>query len=193
MIVDRTIEFYVLVLPQSVWRELQPLEGRRFSREEIESLNAGNVKLELIPRGVGRIEVRALNLYHEIKTDESVKMEITVLNAGTRRLDNIRIRAGMPPNWQSVVDPDVIPSLLPSKETTVNLVFTPPEGLVVGGYEVTIQTQAIADNRPVETQDKTVRIHATARTNLLLSVSLVLFVIGMVVGIVWYGVKLTRR
>jgi hypothetical protein len=193
VVVDKTIAFYALVLPQPVWRELQPLEGRQFSREEIEGLSAGHVKLELIPRGVGRIEVRALNLYHEIKTDESVEMEITVLNAGTRRLDNIRIRAGMPPNWQSVVDPDVIPSLLPSKETTVHLVFTPPEGLVVGGYEVTIQTQAIADNRPVETQDKTVRIHATARTNLLLSVSLVLFVIGMVVGIVWYGVKLTRR
>ena len=193
VIIDKTIEFYALVLPQALRRELQPLDGRGFSQDEIDALNAGKVKLELIPRGVGRIEVRALTLYHEIKTDEEVPMEITVLNAGTRRLDNIRIRASVPPNWRAVVEPDVIPMLLPAKDTVVQLKFVPPEGLTVGDYEVQIQTQAIADNRPVETQDKTVRIHASARTNLLLSASLVLTVIGMVVGIVWYGVKLTRR
>ena len=191
--IDKTIEFYALVLPQQVWRELQPLEEKRFSQEEIDGLNAGKVKLELIPRGVGRIEVRALNLYHEIKADEHVEMEITVLNDGTRRLDNIRIRTNVPPNWQSVIEPDVIGSLMPAKEEKVQLQFLTPEGVGVGDYEVQIQTQALADNRPVETQDKTVRIHVSARTNLLLSGILVLSVIGMVIGIVWYGVKLTRR
>ena len=191
--IDKTIEFYALVLPQEVWRELQPLDNRIFTPEEIENLNAGVVKLELIPRGVGRIEVRALNLYHEIKTDEDVTMEVTVLNDGTRRLDNIRIRTSIPPNWQSTIVPDVIPSLLPAKDTIVKLEFLPPDGVGVGDYEVTIQTQALAENRPVETQDKTVRVHVSARTNLLLSGILVMSVIGMVIGIVWYGVKLTRR
>jgi hypothetical protein len=191
--IDKTIEFYALVLPQDVWRDLQPLDNRTFTTEEIENLNAGVAKLELIPRGVGRIEVRALNLYHEIKTDEDVAMEVTVLNDGTRRLDNIRIRTSVPPSWKYTIDPDVIPSLLPAKDTIVKLEFLPPEGVGVGDYEVTIQTQALADNRPVETQDKTVRIHVSARTNLLLSGILVMSVIGMVIGIVWYGVKLTRR
>ena len=191
--IDKTIEFYVLVLPQSVWRELQPLDGRIFSPEEVDKLSAGKVKLELIPRGVGRIEVRALTLYYEIKTDEHVEMETTVHNDGTRRLDNIRIRTNVPPNWRATVEPDVIPALMPAKDTTVKLTFLPPDGVGVGDYEVQIQTQALADNRPVETQDKMVRIHVSARTNLLLSAFLVLSVIGMVIGIVWYGVKLTRR
>ncbi|MDP6777435.1 MAG: NEW3 domain-containing protein, partial [Candidatus Latescibacteria bacterium] len=190
--IDKTIEFYALVLPQPVWRELQPLDGRMFTPEEVEKLNAGKVKLELIPRGVGRIEVRALTLYYEIKTDESVEMAITVHNDGTRRLDNIRIRTNVPPNWRATVEPDVIP-LMPGETHTVKLLFLPPDGVGVGDYEVQIQTQALADNRPVETQDKMVRIHVSARTNLLLSAFLVLSVIGMVIGIVWYGVKLTRR
>ncbi len=37
------------------------------------------------------------------------------------------------------------------------------------------------------------RIHVSARTNLILSAGLVFSVIGIVIGIVWYGVKLTRR
>ncbi|MBI2951120.1 hypothetical protein HYY27_03450, partial [bacterium] len=108
-------------------------------------------------------------------------------------LDNIRIKANLPPNWQSSIQPDVIPSLLTAKEEVVKLRFVPPSGVDVGDYEIQIQTQALADNRPVQTQDKTVRIHVSARTNLVLSAGLVLLVIGGVVGIVWYGIKLTRR
>ena len=193
VVIDKTIEFYALVLPQDVWRALQLLDGRRFPQGKIEGIAAGKVKLELIPRGVGRIEVRAVNLYHEIKTDEKVEMEITVHNDGTRRLDNIRIRTNLSPNWQSIIQPDVIPALMPAKDAMVKLWFLPPEGVTVGDYEVQIQTQALADNRPVETQDKTVRVHVSARTNLLLSAGLVLAVIGIVIGIVWYGVKLTKR
>ncbi len=191
--IDRAIEFYALALPQDAWRQLQPLDGKRFLPEEVERLSAGKVKLELIPRGVGKIEVRAVNLYHEIKTGEQVGTEITVHNEGTRRLDNIRIKANLPPNWQSSIQPDVIPALLTAKEEVVKLRFVPPSGVDVGDYEIQIQTQALADNRPVQTQDKTVRIHVSARTNLVLSAGLVLLVIGGVVGIVWYGIKLTRR
>lgn len=191
--IDKIIEFYALVLPQAVWRDLQPLDGRTFSQEEVDQLNAGKVKLELISRGVGRIEVRALNLYYEIKTDEFVDMEVTVLNGGSRRLDNIRIRANLPPNWQASIQPDVISTLLPAKESIVKFLFQPPEGVGVGDYEIQVRTTALADNRPVETQDKTVRVHVSARANLLLSGFMVLMVIGLVVGIVWYGVKLTRR
>ena len=191
--IDKRIEFYALVMPTEELRKLQPIRSRTFSPEEIDVLNAGKVKLELVPRGVGRIEVRALNLYHEIKTDEHVEMEVTVLNDGTRRLDNIQIRTNLPPGWRSTIEPDVIPTLMAAKEEIVKLKFLPPEGVGVGDYEVQIQTEALADNRQVETQDKMVRVHVSARTNLLLSATLVLSVIGLVVGIVWYGVKLTRR
>ena len=191
--IDKTITFYALVLPQEVWEDVQPLDKRSFSEKEIDGLDAGRVKLELIPRGVGRIEVRALNLYHEIRTDEDVSMEVTVHNDGSRRLDNIRIRTNMPPSWQSDIHPDVISELKPAEEFTVKLRFLPPGNVEVGDYEIQIQTQALAYNRPVETQDKTVRIHINAVTNLWLSASIVFCVIGVLVGIVWYSVKLTRR
>ena len=191
--IDRTITFYALVLPQEVWQDVQPLDNKTFSEKEVDGLDAGKVKLELIPRGVGRIEVRALNLYHEIQTDEDVSMEVTVLNDGSRRLDNIRIRTNMPPRWQSDIRPDVISELIPAEEFTVKLQFLPPENVEVGDYEIQIQTLALADNRPVETQDKTVRIHVNAPTNLWLSAFIVLCVIGVLVGIIWYSVKLTKR
>ena len=33
VVIDQTIEFYALVLPQAAWRELQALDGRQFRRK----------------------------------------------------------------------------------------------------------------------------------------------------------------
>ena len=49
---------------------------------------AGSENLEIIPRGKGKIEVRANNLYHETTVGKEVVMDVTVRNGGTRRLDN---------------------------------------------------------------------------------------------------------
>jgi uncharacterized membrane protein len=71
--------------------------------------------------------------------------------------------------------------------------FLPPEGISVGDYEPRIKTECIADNRQVESEDKIVRIHVTAKTNVLGISLLVLFLVGLLVGIVVFGIKLTRR
>jgi uncharacterized membrane protein len=161
--------------------------------KDIDSLNAGSVKLEIVPRGVGRIEVQAVSLYHEIKVGQGVSMEVRVKNTGTRRLDNIRVFTDLPLNWRSEIQPDLIPSLEQGKEEIVAIDFLPPDDISVGDYEPRIKTECIADNRQVESEDKIVRIHVTAKTNVLGISLLVLFLVGLLVGIVVFGIKLTRR
>ncbi|MFQ6083655.1 MAG: NEW3 domain-containing protein [Candidatus Aminicenantia bacterium] len=197
VVIDEALEFYALVLDNEQSTKLNQLLSKKtepvLSPEEIESIKAGNVKLELIPRGVGRIEVQALNLYHEIKVGEKVDMEITVKNTGTRRLNNIRIYTDLPLNWRSVVEPDLIPYLAQNKEQIVKISFIPPSNVGVGEHEPKIKTECIADNRKVESEDKIVRIHISAKTNILGISLLILLLIGLLVGIVVFGIKLTRR
>ena len=71
--------------------------------------------------------------------------------------------------------------------------FIPPEEVSVGDYEPKIRTECIADNRQVESEDKIVRIHLSAKTNIIGITLLVLFLVGLLVGIVVFGIKLTRR
>ena len=149
--------------------------------------------MELVPRGVGRIEVRAPSLYHEITVGDSVIMDVTVRNDGTRRLDNIKIESDNPLNWRSVIEPDLIRTLDPEKEEIVRLTFIPPSDVGVGAQEVKIKTEALADNRRVQTEDKTVRIQVQARTPILWTAVLILFLIGLVLGIVIFGIKISRR
>ena len=195
VVIDDPIEFFCLALDDERASELNQLlaRGPSVSSLEINNLKAGKVKLELKPRGVGKVEVLALSLYHEIKVGEAINMEVRVRNSGTRRLDNIRVYTDLPLNWRSEITPDLIASLDQSKEKIVNINFIPPENVSVGDYEPKIKTECIADNRQVESEDKIVRIHISAKANVIGISLLLLFLVGLLVGIVIFGIRLTRR
>lgn len=120
-------------------------------------------------------------------------MNLTVYNDGTRRLDNIKVRADVPLNWISSVAPDLISSLQPGKEEIVGVTITPPSDVSVGDYEATIKTESFASNRKVESEDKKIRIHIAASTNILGTAVLVILLVGVLVGVVVFGVRLSRK
>jgi len=69
VVIDKPIEFYALTLDVDQATKLQDLAAKkpRIDTKDIDTMKAGSVRLELVPRGVGKIEVQAVNLYHEIR------------------------------------------------------------------------------------------------------------------------------
>jgi hypothetical protein len=193
VVIDKPLTFYAMVVTNEQFKNMDLDASKSYAEEEINEITGGKVKLELIPRGVGRIEVRVPNLYHEIVAGEQVAMDITVRNGGTRRLDNIKISTDNPLHWKAVIEPDLIRSLAPEEEQIVKLNIHPPDDVGVGAQEVKIRTQAMADNRRVGTEDKTLRIQVEAKTPVLWTIFLVLLLIGLVVGIVVFGIKISKR
>jgi hypothetical protein len=198
VVLDKPMEFYVLALDNDQTEKLRGLEtaaaaGAGIGLDAIETLKAGYVKLELIPRGVPKVEVQAVNLYHEIKVGDTISMDVTIRNTGTRKLNNVRVFCDLPLNWRVEITPDLIPTLEQNKDEVVRIKFLPPEGVSVGDYEPKIRTDALADNRNVESEDKIVRIHISSKANVLGIGALVLLLVGLLVGIVVFGIKLTRR
>jgi uncharacterized membrane protein len=195
VVIDKPLSFYALALDNDQSAALQARLAKKpdLSPAEVAGLKAGNVRLEIIPRGVGRVEVQAVNLYHEIKVGGGVDMEVRVKNAGTRKLNNIRVFTDLPLNWRSEVAPDLIASLEQGKDEVVKVRFQPPADVAVGDYEPKIKTECTADNRRVESEDKIVRVHVASKTNILGITLLVLLLVGLLVGIVVFGIKLTRR
>lgn len=168
----------------------------KFQVEAINSANgesAGSEQLEIIPRGKGKIEVRANNLYHETTVGKEVTMDAIIRNGGSRRLDNIRITAEKPLGWDVIMEPNLISSLDPEKEEKVIITIIPPKDGSVGAQEVRIKTEAMADNRKVDTEDKTVRIQVNASTSIWGTLALILLLVAFIGGIVWFGMKLSKR
>jgi hypothetical protein len=195
VVLDKPLEFFVLALDNDQTQKVRDLEaaGSVIGPKEIEGLKAGSVKLELIPRGVPKVEVQAVNLYHEIKAGDTISMDVTIRNTGTRKLNNVRVFCDLPLNWRVEIKPDLLATLEQNKDEVVNIKFLPPDGVSVGDYEPKIRTDAVADNRRVESEDKIVRIHISSKANVLGIGALVLLLVGLLVGIVVFGIKLTRR
>ena len=63
----------------------------------------------------------------------------------------------------------------------------------MGDYEPKIKTECSADNRRVESEDKIVRIHVGSKDQRPGHHPARQLLVGLLVGIVVFGIKLTRR
>ncbi|UCC43239.1 MAG: hypothetical protein JSU65_08810, partial [Candidatus Zixiibacteriota bacterium] len=190
---DQPISFFVVVLPNDKSGSFRQSEGRTWTADDLEELDVGFVELELIPRGMGELAVRSPQLYHSILPDESAQMYFDITNEGSHRLDNIEVRVDLPLNWTKAINPLTIPALEIGEERRINFEFTPPADIAVGKYEIRIRTTAMSSNRPVTSEDKSVTIEIRAETNVLGTALLVVLLVGLIGGIVVYGIRLSRR
>ena len=72
----------------------------------------GFVKLELVPRGVGRLLVRVPRLFYSIEESEIAEVTIELINDGTRRLDNVEVTAEPPYLWDKQIEPRLIKAMV---------------------------------------------------------------------------------
>jgi len=189
--IDQPLHFFAAAIPRDMADHID--RDKLYRSADLDQMNISYMRLELVPRGVGRIQVRATNFYQELKPGERVQMNLTIYNDGTRRLDNIKVTADVPLNWVSVVSPDLVQTLLPGKEELIAVTITPPTDVSVGDYEATIKTESFASNRKVESEDKKVRIHVAASANVLGTTLLIVVLVAALSGIVYFGIRLSKK
>ena len=191
--IDKPIAFYVLVIPAAAAENFGDLRAKQWTQTEIEALKLGYARLELIPRGLGRLLVRARQLFHAIKPDETVSMNLELVNEGTRRLDNVVVNVDLPLNWSKSIDRPVLPALEIGEEQSTQLSFTPPQEVAAGRYEIRIRTTSLSDGQPITGEDKTVTVEIQSEANLFGVTTVVLLILGVVVGMVIFGIRISRR
>jgi hypothetical protein len=190
--IDTPLEFWALAMTETQAKQFQ--EEKIYGSSEIEQSRTGSIRLVILPRGIGEIEVSAVTLFSEILRGESVETGFKVRNSGTRRLDNVRISAEQPPlNWSVEVVPDIVAALDINREIDVKLRMVPPPDVPVGDYEVRLKTESYAYNRQVPSEDKIFRVSVKAQANIWGTVALIGGVLILVLGLVVFGIKLTRR
>ncbi len=190
---DRSIPFWAFALDAEQAQRFADLSRDSMTAAEAASLQAGRVRLDLLPRGIGRLEVRAPNLYQEIVRGDSVVLDVTVRNTGSRDVSNVRLTLDVPPEWRASVTPELINDVPIDAEARVRLTIVPPAGVGIGDYDMRLRTDALSAARQVDTEDKTIRVHVEPPANVAGTVLLVLLLLGLVGGVVWFGLRLTRR
>ncbi|HSR54063.1 MAG TPA: NEW3 domain-containing protein [Acidobacteriota bacterium] len=212
--IDKPIPFYVMVIPREQAQALGNLNQRSgrtsgtngdgslgdsrlaqrlWTEEEIAALNVGYLRLELVPRGVGELLVRVPQLYFAAKPGEQVEIPIELTNEGTQRLDNIELKVDPPLNWTKSVEPPLLASLDVGEEARVSVFVTPPAQMTVGKYEVRVQSTSLSDNQPVDGEDKTITVELQTETDVTGIAVVVGAIVALVLGIVIFGIRLSRR
>jgi hypothetical protein len=189
--IDEPLEFWALVGEEEQMAAFR--EDRFYTARELAAARLGRVRLVVVPRGVGRIEVSAASLFSEIQVGQFVETRLVLRNVGTRRLDNITLSAESPLNWRVEFEPDLIPALEINREAEVRVRIVPPPDVSVGEYEVRIKTESSSYGRRVPSEDKIYRVSVKAQTSLWGTVGLIGGLLLLVIGIVVFGIKLTRR
>ncbi len=193
VVIDEPIPFWVLVVPRHRIEELGDLQSRTWSAEAVADLGLGSVRLELLPQGVGRLRVKAPMLYFPTDAGAAVEIDFEVINEGTRRLDNVELTADPPLRWTRTVTPAVVERLEVGEERTVTLRLEPPTDAVVGKYETRVRTTSFSESQPIEAEDKTVTVEIRPAVRMAPSIILILALVGLVLGVVVFGVRLAKR
>lgn len=190
---DQPLSFFVLAIPYEKSGELNINPEKIYTEEEIERLNIGYLKLELVPKGTGQLIVKAPQLYYSIDADEKIEVPVEFYNDGSRRLDNIEFQVDLPINWQKSINPQIIKSLNIREEKRAMFSFTPPADVPPGKYEIRIKTTSLSDERLVRAEDKIITVEIKEQTSLIGTLILILLIGGIIVGVVVFGIKLTRK
>jgi uncharacterized membrane protein len=190
---DESITFYALAFPDDRLKEIADLHSRTWTEADLDKLEIGYIRLELIPRGKGELIVRAPQLYYNILPDETVEISLDLVNEGSHRLDHLEVKADPPLNWSKEITPQAIALLDIGEEATVKLRFKPPADVAVGKYEIRIQSSGLSNGQPALAGDKTAVVEIRSKTNIIGTLVIVLFILLVVGGIVIYGIRLSRK
>jgi len=195
--IDKTINFqaWVVMTKQAdMLNELKKENGNQeIPIERFAEIEAGRVDLALIPKGTGRLEIQINNLFKEIKLQQDVDIEADLFNYGTLTLFNIIPEITLPLDWTVEVSPELIEKLAPNEKVPIQLHLSSGPDVGVGEYEVVIEAKGQSGSEEVEALERRFNVRVSAKTNITATLILVLGLVVLIAGIVFMGVKLSRR
>ena len=194
--IGRTRFFFALVIQPSQYALINALQiqygDKPIPESAIQTLKCNYVELELIPQGIGKLEVLVANRYQEIKGTEALQLRVEFLNRGTVAVQNIKAALDVPYEWQEEVEPALIKMLDPGARAPVHIAARPPADIAVGDYEIGIEAQGQVGTENIESLKKNITVRVGARSNVAGNAMLVIILVLLVCAIGLASVKLSR-
>lgn len=195
--IDKKIEFQVWVATTQQIEALNKLKrenaGAPIPLDVLRDIDAARADLTLIPKGSGRLEILINNLYMEIKPQQAVDIQADLYNDGTLTLFDIAPEISPPLGWEARIEPERIPTLAPNAKHKLSIHLQPGLDVGVGEYEAQIEARGQSGSEVIEAIEKRLKVRINAETNVTATLLLVGGLVLLIVGIVVFGVKLSRR
>jgi hypothetical protein len=196
-LIDKKIDFQAWIVTTAQLEKIGELRRQYAPKiipaNELDAIDAARVDLILIPKGTGRLEILINNLFEEIKPQQDVNIRADLHNDGTLTLFNIIPEISPPLGWEAQVEPKNIKQLLPNEKQQINIHLQPGADVGVGEYEAQIEARGQSGSEVIDAIEKRLKVRISAQTNIMATLLLVGGLVILIVGIVVFGVKLSRR
>jgi hypothetical protein len=196
--IDRRIDFQAWLTTPAELDQINKLkrqyEPNLIPDRDLAALAAARVDLTLIPRGTGKLEIVIDNLYQPIKPNQAAAFRADLRNDGTLLLFNVTPEiTARPLNWTARVDPNLVEKLEPGEKRPVMIHLIPATDAGVGEYQAEFDARGQTGSEVIEAAEKRLTVHIGAETNVMAIAGLVAGLIALITGIVFVGVRLSRR
>ncbi len=193
VLMDQTIPFFVVAVPIEKLKEFNKIKDGAVTETSLNDMDLGYFQLELVTRGTGELLVKAPQLYFSELPGTTVEVPLDVVNEGSRRLDNVEFEIDLPLNWTKSISPEIVSTLDIREDKRVILKINVPENVSMGKYEIRLRTNSLSDDQLVKAEDKMITIEVLQEANVLGTVFIVVLILGLVLGIVVFGIKIAKK
>jgi hypothetical protein len=184
---------FAIVAAESKIADRMLADERPDSLDVWRQAGAGVAELELVPRGVGRIEVRAFNLYQEVEERNAAHVRMVIRNPGSRPVKELRITGDGLPGWRVTAEPATVAELAPDADQEIRLAIEPPSGAEIGDYDVGVRAEALSGRQRLVADPVTYRIRIRARSSWVAMAGLLSAIAAAALGVLVLTRKLARR
>ena len=196
-LVGADITFHFLAVRRSELKKIFELrekhKGQTVPPEEIAKLKAGMVELTLIPRGVGKLDIVAPNLFKEVEQGRDVQLKFNVLNSGTLPLRNVAAALDLPLEWTGQLTPREVETIDSAAKVLIIADLKPPLDVTVGEYTVKVKATGHSGVELVEAIAKDFTVRVAKESSITGTVILVAILVLLVVGIAIASIRISRR
>ena len=192
------IPFYLMVLEQKHAKTLYQIQKKYKNKavplNEIKKVKSNFTELGLTPIGVGGLKINLPKKYEEIsKGKKNIKIKIDAENDGSIGLQNIKIIADAPLDWIVKIEPETIDRMEIKEKEYFKIEIIPSDDLTQGEYDISFRAEGEDRGLTIESKDTIFTVKVKAKTNIFINLLVILAVIGLIIGVAIFTVRLAKR
>lgn len=155
---------------------------------------AGSNSLELTPTGKASLLLEMNNLYFSAERGKNIEIfPIKIKNEGMKDITDIDFDLFLPPGWEYQMKPEKLEKLTVSEEEKIELTLIPDKNTLSGIYQVKLKSSGKNVNKIVRTSDYELKIEINNKTNLLMTITLIVLALALIMGLIYILLKISKN
>lgn len=191
---DQKLGFFIIAATQEQFELFaQQKNEREMTPGALTALGLAYERMELTPKGVGDINLVFDSLDIARMDAQPFSREGKLVNTGTGVLNDVKLIFDKPGGWEIVSEPARLSGIAPGGEVKFQLKVSPGQDSGVGTYDLKIKARSEQEGVTVESSQKTLKVIIEGQTNTKAMSILAGMAVLLVVGIMIYTIRLSKK